>query len=225
MRIIQIPLIIVIGLIFVQCDKNSEVQTEFYNFSTELNVEYNSDTISIGDTLWFESEIQGFLKDSASKSNIHFRAASINLNMVVRSWNIVNQKKQPSHYDFVFKSAVDHMTFTDKATILGLYYIEYESVYTLRFGIVFNSPGVYSIDSDYLRMKNYFSNNIEYLGGGLVEMNDMNDDYQAGSLKSDMVVENRNLHLYSDLSDEDRNSFHEVNSENELKYFFIKVNE
>jgi len=226
MKLFKILVVTVVSLLFIQCQSDEELGgTEFYNFATDLVVNYDTDTISMGDTLWFESEIVGFLVDSATQENIYFGNASINLNILVRAWNIENQNYQPDNYNFDYRTYISYESYTEKATMLGLYYYSYEGKYLLKFGVIFNKPGIYSIDGDYLEFKNYYNNNIEYFGGGIMSFQDLNFQDKVAYIKCQIITDNRNMHLYNGLSNQDIKSFQSVTEINENKYFFIKVNE
>ena len=67
--------------LFVQCKNDEPENEDIYNLKTEITTDYNSDTISIGDTLWFESEVVGFLVDSATQKNIYFGEALLNISV------------------------------------------------------------------------------------------------------------------------------------------------
>lgn len=226
MRIYRILVLSFIGLVFTQCQKDEDLgDNEIYSFTTNVSVNYNTDTISQGDTLWFESEIVGYLVDSATQKNIYFGDANINLNLLVRSWNIENQIYQPDYYNFKFSTYIGYISYTDKATLLSLYYYSKEGKYLMKFGVVFNSPGIYSIDGDYMKFENYFTNETEYFGGGTMSFQNLDYQTRGAYIKANLIADNRNMHLYNELSDDEKNSFQVVDDSNQSKYFFIKVNE
>ncbi len=223
----KLLIIAAFGLIFIQCQKEEELgAVEVYKFKTTIKTDYSTDTISIGDTLWFYSEIIGFLVDSATKESIYFNEARININMLVRAWNVENQNFESDYCSFDFKDNYSSfISKTVKTTMVGLYYYAHEGKYLLRFGVTFNTQGIYSIDADYLKFKSYYNNSTVYFGGGYMQFYNTNNEYKEAHLSADIVADNQNIHLYNELSDEDKASFHEVNDGNKSKYFFIEVNE
>jgi len=216
-----------LGLLFVRCVPDDEIEAvKIYNFETEIEVNYNSDTIGLGDTIWFYSEVYGSLKDSASQKNIFITEAIININLFIRSWSIENQDYQPDNFNVVYKNRaqIGYIGHTPKAGMLGLYYSSNKGLYELSFGVVFKKTGIYSIDADYLSFSNYYSNNFTELGGGYMQLYDINDTYAEANIKS-VFTGNRNIHIYEGLSDNEKQAFRVVNDQNESKYFFIKVND
>lgn len=221
-KILIVPFII---LLFIQCQSDENLETgEIYNLKTEITTDYDSDTISVGDTLWFESEVVGFLVDSATNKNIYFSDALLNINLLVRAWNVENQEYQPDNYSVSFRTYASYLSYTNKTTMIGLYYYSELGKYLMKFGIVFNTPGTYSVDGDYLEFKNYYNNEIINFGGGLVQYYTLDNEYREAYLYSEFNIEDRNMHLYNNLTDVDKESFQVVNEKNQSKYFFIKVN-
>ena len=220
-KIIIIPLFVAL---FVQCKNDEPENEDIYNLKTVITTDYNSDTISIGDTLWFESEVVGFLVDSATQKNIYFGEALLNINVLIRAWNIDNQEYQPDCYSFDLRTYAGYISYTKKTTMLNVYYYLKEGKYLMKFGVVFNKPGIYSIDGDYLAFKNYYNNEIINFGGGVIKYYNLDNEYKEAYLYSVLNVDNRNLNLYNNLSKEDKESFQDVNEVNESRYFFIKVN-
>ncbi len=224
MKFIRIFIGLISILVFVQCQNNLDLgTTEYDHLITEISVDCSTDTISVGDTIWFESTANGFLKDSATRNNVYFLNALLNIKIQVRSWN---KENQDSIYDFCNFEVPGYSNFiasTEKSKMIGLYYTSNGSNNTLKFGVVFNTPGVYSIDSDYLKFKNYFSDSDEYYGGGIIQYEDIQNNYQEAYIIAEMSTDNRNLHLYEGLSESDKESFQVVDEKNQNKYFFIKV--
>jgi hypothetical protein len=214
------------SLLFMQCQLDEPLEPlEYYNFKTDLTVKYNTDTISIGDTLWLEGEIGSFLVDSATNKNIHFNSALINLNLMLRAWNADVGNYQPENASIEFITYAGYLSYTDNVTMIGLYYKAKDGKYFLKFGIVFNTQGIYSIDSDYLKFHNYYNNSYQYFGGGLMEFNTLQNETRGAYLKTEMKVDNNNMHLYNELSEIEKDAFQVVNDSNQSKYYFIKVNE
>ncbi len=223
----KLLIIMAFGLLFIQCQKEEDLGSpEIYNFKTTINTDYNADTISIGDTIWFDSKIVSFLVDSATNKSIYFGNARININMLVRAWNVENQTFESKYCNFDFKKNYSSfISQTSKATMVGLYYYADAGKYLLKFGVIFNKSGIYSIDADYLKFKSYYNNNIVYFGGGYMQFYNTDNKYREAYLSAEITAENQNIHLYNELSDEDKASFQVVNDDNQSKYFFIKVNE
>lgn len=220
----KLLIIPIIFLLFSQCQKEEDLgDIDIYNLKTEINIDYNSDTISIGDTLWIESEVVAFLVDSATQKNIYFSDAFLNINLLVRAWNIENQTYQPDNYSFKLESYTSYISYTNKTTILGLYYYSNKGKYLMKFGIIFHNPGTYSIDGDYLQFKNYYNNETINLGGGFIKYYDLSYEYKEAYLYSEIISENRNIHLYNNLTNIDKESFQTINEINQSKYFFVKV--
>jgi len=226
MNMYKILLIAVFGLLFIQCQKDEELSAvKYYNFEPILAIDYAVDTISMGDTLWINSEIGDFLIDSATQKKIYFNSARIIINMMIRSWNVENQTDQPSNYDFDFGTYASYFSYASKATLVGVYYHSSNDKVVMKCGIAFNTPGTFSIDSDYLNFHNYNNATEQYYGGGIMEFYNLQKEYKAAYLKAKIQAENHNIHLYNALSDTDKKSFQRVDEGNQSKYFFIKVNE
>lgn len=226
MKIYRILFLALVTGVFVQCQKEEDLGTVEYQYlKTQLQVDYNADTISMGDTIWIHSEIFGFLKDSASNENVLFGDAVIQLNIQVRAWNAAVQNFQTDYCSFDFESFASYLSYTAKTTMIGAYYSPVEGKQILEIGVVFHTPGIYSIDTDYSKVENYLNNSIGVFGGGLIEYYDLQNNYHKAYLIADIDVENNNMHLYDALSESDKNSFEGIKEQNESKYFFIKVNE
>lgn len=205
------------------CTKDTDVDNQNYSFELSIKVNADSNIVSTGDTVWMESTIQGFIKDTISNRNIHFQKAMIYLNMVVRSWNDRILDHNLNDYDFVYQTQIEFLTSAGNAVILGLVFSNDNGTYVMKCGVVFNEPGLYSIDTDYLIMKEYFSDDDYYLGGGRVELEDINGEYKTGVLNCIIDTDERNMQFYYDLKNEERELFNEVNDSNMSKYVFIKV--
>lgn len=205
------------------CAKDSDVESKVYNFENTLTVSAESDVVSVGDTVWFESKVQGFLKDSATSKNIHFRQANIYMNVAVRSWSEQNSNNDIANFNFIYDTYVETRTNVKNASVIGFYYLNKDGVYVLKCGVSFNTSGIFSIDTDYLVLNNFFSENSYYLGGGNVEMEDINGNYQVGYLNCSIDVPERNMEYYNELSDTEQKYFAKIDETNMSKYYFIKV--
>lgn len=210
-------------LVFFGCTKNSEPETVVSKFESTVVVNYNSDTVRIGDTIWVESTIQGYLFDSVLNRNVHFKKAHIYLNMVLRSWNLEFSEIDDDLYGFDFETYVDYKTMVGNATILGFYYKEEEGKFKIKYGIIFNKKGTFSIDTDNLVLHNYFTDSELYYGSGHVELEDIVGEYKSGYLSCNIEVESRNMHLYNELSNNEKALFDPIEESNNEKYFFVKV--
>ena len=74
----------------------------------------------------------------------------------------------------------------------------------MKFGIIFHNPGTYSIDGHYLQFKNYYNNETINLGGGFIKYYDLSYEYKEAYLYSEIISENRNIHLYNNLTNIDK---------------------
>jgi len=218
--------IVIFGFLFVQCKLDNELDPiVYYDFITEVSTVYNTDTISMGDTLWFKSEISGFLVDTASNKTIHFKDATIKQDLMVRTWNIENQNYQPDNASIEFRTYASYISYTEKVTMIGMYYYTSAGKYLMKFGVVFHKPGIYSVDADYLKFHNYYNNSEQYFGGGRMDFLNLNNESKGAYLHAEIVSDTNNIHLYNNLSESDKTSFQVVDGTNQSKYFFIKVNE
>jgi hypothetical protein len=212
-----------ISLLFVRCQKDDSVDKEEPNsFNIDITTGYKSDTIQVGDTIWFESKTNGMLIDINTQDRVYFGEAILTVNLLVRSWNIQNQGTQQEKYNVILKSPTQYITYTTNTTMIGVYYYKNAGYYLMRFGVVFYSPGTYSIDGDYLKFKNYHTNEYVKLGGdGIMKFNDFEGAYKEAYLYPEMKQNNTNLEY--DLTEEDKSLFHLVDDANKSKYFFINV--
>ena len=216
-------ILLVVVFTFIKCQKATDFeQEEKYQFNVDITTEYNSEEIKKGDTIWFESKTNGMFVDIKSKEHIYFGEAIITVNLLIRSWNIQNQNNQYSKYKVLLRTPTRYITYTDKATMLGLFYYKDMGQYSMKFGVVFDTVGVYSIDADYLQFKNYHTNEIVKLGGeGIMKFNDLEDGYKEAYIYARM--KKNNIDVYNSLTEDDKNTFNIIDDNNKLKYFFIKV--
>jgi hypothetical protein len=218
----SIIILLTVVLLF-GCKKDKEIEIQTYNFNININIDYKYDTIVIGDTIWITSEVYKSLTDIPSGEIIYFGDALINNNIIVRSWSIENQEYQTGNIDFHLKTYIPYLTYTNNATIIGMLYYFSKDKYYFSLGIIFNKQGIYSIDGDFLNFKNYYTDELVTFGGGYMQFYDINENYREATLHSVIVADNRNINLYNQLSNEEKNIFDPVNSENQNKYFFINV--
>lgn len=132
---------------------------------------------------------------------------------------------QNDHYSLVLKTPSKYVSYTKNAALLGLEFDSEQNKYRLNVGVVFDVPGIYSIDFDYLEVVNPDNNQPEYYGGGIIQFIDVNSEYQEGYLIGQINEQKTNYNYYEGLSDDEKAKFQVVDSSNKEKYYFLKVEE
>jgi len=222
LKIVKSGLLLIIVTIFVQCQFEEDTEpVEYATYETKFNVENNSASFSIEDTLWITSEVIGFLTDSATKENIFFSDAFLIQTLIIRSWDSINQLNQRDNYSLFFKTYCSQLTQTSEASMIRLIYENNNKKYQIKKGIKFKKEGIYSIDTDKLVINS--SGQSQLYGGGVVGFYDLNETYHEGYLSSTIVNQDNNYQLYTALTEVEKSTFQKVDDKNKQKYYFVNV--
>lgn len=211
-------------LLIYACAKDDDFSIEpLYNFETSAIVEPTNESILIDDTLWISAMIDGEIKELESNEMVSFNEANILSNYIVKSWELGDYSFNDGAYNFKFVSSAQYTTELGDATMIGLNYDNEDGIYQLKFGIVFNQPGIYSIDTDLIAYQYPSDNEPSYYGGGNIELYTNDGGFKYGSLFTDFEVANNNISLYNQLTETQKAKFEKIADRNQEKYFFIRA--
>lgn len=221
-------MLIVIAVLFMfwGCEKDQgldDFQVHYFKVGYQFDLPDNN--VAVDDTVWVKSTIEGNLIDTVTNEKVFFTDAYLMINMIIRDWESNDTLSQNDNYSILLNTPSKYASYTKNAALLGLEYNKEKDVYLLNIGVVFHSPGIYSIDFDYLEVVNPDNQQAEYFGGGIIQFVDSDLVYNEGYLIGEVDEENRNLDLYNGLLPESKSKFQKVNQDNNDKYFFINIEE